>query len=165
MAGLRPGRVNAREPEFDPLDFEVPRRVFAILAAEPGHEDLVKALRDPPRDGFPLQVLAARRGESVRTLTDWFHRTTGLELGELLCRSRLARVAVRARDTNEKLETVAVAEGFSDGSSLGRKFRARVGLSFVEYRSWARAKRAAAFLANGASGVARPATPRRGPGD
>lgn len=151
MATPRRVRAGVREPRFDPLDFELSPRVLAVLVAEPDHEDLIAALRDPPREGLPLRELAARRKESVRALTDWFHRKTGVRLGELLCRVRLARVAKWARDSNEKLETLALAEGFSDGSSLGRKFRATVGISFTEYRVWARAKRTAALVAADAS--------------
>lgn len=108
----------------------VARRSTATFITEsPEITAAVLHLREHFREPLRLEELARRAGLSKRTFELEFKQRVGRTAREELQRVRLACAARLLRDTELKLDAVAVESGFSSGRKLCPGFAEVYGLS------------------------------------
>lgn len=105
-----------------------------FVSGHPGLDKVVNHLRK--HFASPLQVpdLARFAGLSVRSLQTAFKAEMGYSLSDELSRLRLKEASRLLRDTDLKLESVALESGFGTASYLCRVFRKHFGETPSRYR-------------------------------
>lgn len=99
-------------------------------AVEAATERILRNLARPPGN----EELAALCGMGVDQLARRFKSATGLTPTQYRLESAVEEAARRLAETEEKLEEIAEATGFTDRFYLSRVFKARLGFTPAAYR-------------------------------
>lgn len=97
--------------------------------------ELVRTIRKHPEYDWSRETMARRLHVSVRQLTRLFELNYGRSPRELVIRQRLNRAAQDLISTDDKLESIAVRNGYGSIYSFSHQFKKHVGLSPGKYRS------------------------------
>ena len=105
-----------------------------FVSNHPGLDKVVNHLRKHFASPLQLPELARSAGLSVRSLQTAFKAEMGHPLSEELSQLRLKEASRLLRDTDLKLESVALESGFGTASYLCRVFRKHFGETPSRYR-------------------------------
>ena len=114
-------------------------------------------LDDPPRCAHVLAFFSDLLGRRAAFISVRFQLRTGLDLVVVFHAAQFRRVALCLHDSDDKIEVIAKAEKFSDGTALWRAFRREYGVSPSDFRMWAREELRMAILGGRTPSGARPA--------
>jgi LacI family transcriptional regulator len=119
----------ARTIKVSPQGVAARRSTATFVTDSPGITAAVRFLRENFRDPLRLAELARGAGYSKRTFESEFKRRVGRTPRDELQRVRLERVARLLRDTDLKLDAIAVESGFGSACQLCRVFVDMYGMS------------------------------------
>jgi AraC-like DNA-binding protein len=94
----------------------------------------VSRIHDAPDHPWTAQLLAKEVATSKQTLIRRFSSLAGTTPGRYLTRWRMNLAAQRLRDTDDSLETIAVAVGYTSVYAFSRAFHRERGLPPARYR-------------------------------
>ncbi|WP_181770524.1 AraC family transcriptional regulator [Amycolatopsis pittospori] len=100
-------------------------------------------LHEAPAKPWTTDLLAAESATSRSTLTRRFRETTGRTPGDYLTRWRMDLAAVRLRDTDDTVDTIARSVGYTSVYAFSRAFRRARRQAPGQYRGSARSAPAA----------------------
>lgn len=83
---------------------------------------------------FNVERLSAMLNCSREHLARVFQQTLGITPGDYITRQRLRRAVQQMRQSDDKLQTVALRSGFSGANYFCRVFRKHVGITPAEFR-------------------------------
>ncbi len=138
---LGASQAPSNRPSVDPIEWRISPKALASLEVDPVLSPLIELIANPPRCARVLVYVSKQVKRRQRFIRERFRESTGLDVVEVICAAKTRRAALRARDTEDKVETIARSEGFGDRTAFWRAFRRRCGLGLAEYRAWARAKK------------------------
>ena len=96
--------------------------------------ELVRVIEQRSDEKLSLAGLAAQAGISPYRLLRSFQRSVGMTPHQYVLRTRLHRAALRIRQTDLPIATIAFDAGFGDLSTFNRRFRRVLGVSPRAYR-------------------------------
>ncbi|MFI6937106.1 cupin domain-containing protein [Streptomyces sp. NPDC050287] len=105
---------------------------------DPPVRDALTKIHQEPSHPWTTATLAAAISVSRATLSRRFPAATGQTPGDYLTRWRMDLAALRLRDTDETVESIATAVGYTSAHSFSRAFRRNRGLAPGAYRSRSR---------------------------
>lgn len=123
------------------LDTDGERRVTWLegMSDPTTRKALAKIHEDPSRQ-WTTATLASAIHVSRATLTRRFPAATGQTPGAYLTRWRMDLAAVRLRDTDSSVETIATGVGYTSAHAFSRAFRRDRGYAPSEYRARSRSR-------------------------
>ncbi|MFF3484184.1 cupin domain-containing protein [Streptomyces sp. NPDC002701] len=107
------------------------------LLDPPVRDALTKIHQEPSRP-WTTATLAAAISVSRATLSRRFPAATGQTPGDYLTRWRMDLAALRLRDTDQTVESIATAVGYTSAQAFSRAFRRHRGLAPGAYRGRSR---------------------------
>lgn len=84
--------------------------------------------------GANVGDLVGETGYSRKTLETWFHKYSGITLGDYMLRRRMSRIAVLLRMTELSVSELAVTFHFYSSQNLSRAFKDFSGVTPTKYR-------------------------------
>ncbi|MBT3380115.1 MAG: helix-turn-helix transcriptional regulator [Lentisphaerae bacterium] len=112
----------------------LPSDLWAPPPADPAIRKIVEEISRHPERAYPTACLAERCGISVRTLLRRFHEQVGHSPYQFVLERRLQKACLLLNQTNQSIERIADACGFSDRYHLSKKFKSRFGWGPAKYR-------------------------------
>ena len=100
--------------------------------------DALRRIEAQAHEPLALTVLARESGMSLYHFLRTFRQVVGVTPHQFVLRTRLHRVAVRLRTTDDPVTAIAFDAGFGDLSTFNRRFRRLMGCSPGVYRSGSR---------------------------
>jgi AraC-like DNA-binding protein len=146
MAAAEAMRGSAEAAEFEELGLRMAGAAIALAsgAAGPGRppsrrdqKRVAEAVRliETGSDGeLSLSALAGGTATSPYHFLRTFRAVAGMTPYQFLLRTRLHRAAVRLRQGDEPVSTIAFEAGFNDLSTFNRRFRGVMGMAPAAYR-------------------------------
>lgn len=132
---LMKGGTATEEPRvIAPFGVVARESTATFVSNHPGLDKVVNYLRKHFAQPPNLPGLARSAGLSVRSLQTAFKAEMGHPLSEEISQLRLKEAARLLRDTDLKLESVALESGFGTASYLCRVFRSHLGETPTRYR-------------------------------
>ncbi len=128
------GKASAEMTKVPPLGIIARRSTATFVTDSPGITAAVVHLREHFREPLQLAQLARRAGMSERAFEVEFKRQVGRNAREELLRARLGCAARLLRDTDLKLEAIAVESGFGSAAHLCRCFASAYDVSPIAWR-------------------------------
>ncbi|NKY35667.1 AraC family transcriptional regulator [Nocardia speluncae] len=108
------------------------------VLADPVVSDALTRLHEEPARGWTIESLAAELTISRSTLTRRFRAVTGAAPADYLTRWRMDLAAIRLRDTDDTLDTIARSVGYTSVYAFSRAFRRARSQAPGQFRNAAR---------------------------
>jgi AraC family transcriptional regulator len=150
LAAAEAARDDGDTAELEELAFRLPGAVMTTLAQSNGsprrpsardERRITQALRhieatasDPDGEKLALSTLAREAAMSPYHFLRVFQQVAGMTPHQYVLHTRLHRVAVRLRTSEESISTIALNAGFNDLSTFNRRFRRHMGVTPSVYR-------------------------------
>jgi len=131
---MRGGKAPTDVTKVPPIGVVARRSTATFVTDSPGITSAVVHLREHYREPLRMPELARRAGMSERRFELEFKRQVGRNAREELLRARLGCAARLLRDTDLKLEAIAVESGFGSAAHLCRCFAGAYTLSPIAWR-------------------------------
>ncbi|NKY53807.1 helix-turn-helix transcriptional regulator [Nocardia vermiculata] len=125
---------------------------FSLPAGSIGRQRSRFAWRQWPAPGWTIDSLAAELTISRSTLTRRFRTVTGAPPADYLTRWRMDLAAIRLRDTDDTLDTIARSVGYTSVYAFSRAFRRIRSQAPGQFRSAVRATDRVPTLPLGSTG-------------
>lgn len=128
------------------------RESWLGVLADPVVSDALAKLHQQPARGWTIDSLAAELTISRSTLTRRFRTVTGAPPADYLTRWRMDLAAIRLRDTDDTLDTIARSVGYTSVYAFSRAFRRIRSQAPGQFRSAVRATDRVPTLPLGSTG-------------